>query len=130
MRVMSQSPDPLARMHIMTKRRGNSGTIDLKALVTEDEEFLRAMVRTALQEVLEAEMTEALSAEKSERTAGRRGYRSGYYGRTVITRSASWSCACRRTARRRHCGYNVFPGERPVVWPLILGTAAASAGDR
>src|SRR6201993_3160407 len=86
MRVMRQSPDPLARMHTMTKRQGKSGTIDVKALVAEDEEFLRALVRTALQEVLEAEMTEALGAEKGERAAGRQGYRSGYYGRTLITR--------------------------------------------
>jgi putative transposase len=40
----------------------------------------------ALQEMLEAEMTEALGAEKGERAAGRQGYRSGYYGRTLITR--------------------------------------------
>src|SRR5258706_10086861 len=73
-------------MHTMTKRQGKSGTIDVKALVAEDEEFLRALVRTALQEVLEAEMTEALGAEKGERAAGRQGYRSGYYGRTLITR--------------------------------------------
>src|SRR3977135_1080852 len=86
MRVMRQSPDPLARMHTMTKRQGKSGTIDVKALMAEDEEFLRALVRTALQEVLEAEMTEALGAEKGERAAGRQGYRSGYYGRTLITR--------------------------------------------
>src|SRR5690349_22264956 len=86
MRVMRQSPDPLARMHTMTKRQGKSGTIDVKALVAEDEEFLRALVRTALQEALEAEMTEALGAEKGERAAGRQGYRSGYYGRTLITR--------------------------------------------
>src|SRR6266576_2930249 len=86
MRVMSQSPDPLARMHTMTKRQGKSGTIDVKALLAQDEEFLRALVRTALQEVLEAEMTEALGAEKGERAAGRQGYRSGYYGRTLITR--------------------------------------------
>src|SRR5213079_2335380 len=78
MRVMSQSPDPLARMHTMTKRQGKSGTIDVKALLAEDEEFLRALVRTALQE--------ALGAEKGERAAGRQGYRSGYYGRTLITR--------------------------------------------
>jgi transposase-like protein len=52
-------------MHTMTKRQGKSGTIDVKALLREDEEFLRALVRTALQEVLEAEMTEALRAEKS-----------------------------------------------------------------
>jgi transposase-like protein len=45
-------------MHTMTKRQGKSGTIDVKALLAQDEEFLRALVRTALQEVLEAEMTE------------------------------------------------------------------------
>src|ERR1700757_2279296 len=86
MRVMSQSPDPLARTHTMTGKKVKSGTIDVKALLAGDEEFLRALVRTALEEVLEAEMTEALSAEKGERTAGRQGYRSGYYGRTLITR--------------------------------------------
>jgi transposase-like protein len=48
-------------------------------------EFLRALVRTALQEVLEAEMTEALGAEKGEGAAGRQAYRSGYYGWTLIT---------------------------------------------
>jgi hypothetical protein len=73
-------------MHTKTKRQGKSGTIDIKALLREDEEFLRAPVRTAPQEVLEAEMTEALGAEKGERAAGRQGYRSGYYGRTLITR--------------------------------------------
>ena len=56
----------------------------MKALLAGHEEFLRALVRTALQEVLEAEMTEALGAEKSERAVGRLGYRSGYYGRTLI----------------------------------------------
>ena len=70
----------------MTDRKGKSGTIDVKALLARDEEFLRALVRTALQEVLEVEMTQALGAEKSERTAGRLGYRSGYYDRTLITR--------------------------------------------
>src|SRR6516225_518107 len=86
MRVIGQSPDPLARMHTMTKRQGKSGTIDIKAVLAEDEEFLRVLVRMALQEVLEAEMTEALGAEKGERAVGRQGYRSGYYGRTLITR--------------------------------------------
>src|SRR6201987_3068510 len=86
MRVITQSLDPLARMHTMTKRQVKSGTIDVKALLVEDDEFLRALVRTALQEVLEAEMSEVLGAEKGERTVGRQGYRSGYYGRTLITR--------------------------------------------
>src|SRR5438270_386330 len=70
----------------MTKRQGKTGTIDVKAVLAEDEEFLRALVRTALQEVLEAEMTEALGAEKGERASSRQGYRSGYYGRTLVTR--------------------------------------------
>src|SRR3981189_2119491 len=73
-------------MHTMTKRRGKSGTSDVKALLAEDEEFLRALVRTALQEVLETEMTETVGAEKGERTAGRLVYGSGQYGRTLITR--------------------------------------------
>ena len=86
MRVIWRSPDPLARMHTMTKGQGKSGTIDIRAVLAEDEEFLRALVRMALQEVLEAEMTEALGAEKGERASGRQRYRSGYYGRTLITR--------------------------------------------
>ena len=70
----------------MTKRQGKSGTIDIKAVLAEDEEFLRGLLRMALQEVLEAEMTEALGAEKGERASGRQGCRSADYGRTLITR--------------------------------------------
>jgi hypothetical protein len=33
----------------MTKRQGKSGTINVKAVVAEDEEFLRALVRAALE---------------------------------------------------------------------------------
>jgi len=32
----------------MTERQGKPGTIDVKALLVEDEEFLRALVRAAL----------------------------------------------------------------------------------
>jgi transposase-like protein len=39
-----------------------------------------------MQEMLEAEMADALGAEKGERTGARLGYRSGYYTRTLITR--------------------------------------------
>ena len=44
------------------------------------------LVRAVMQEMLEAEMTDALGAEKGERSAARLGYRSGYYSRTLITR--------------------------------------------
>lgn len=49
-------------------------------------EAFRGMLHRMIQEVLEAEMTEALGAEKSERSAGRVGYRSGYYTRKLVTR--------------------------------------------
>jgi putative transposase len=39
-----------------------------------------------LQELLEAEMSEALGAEKGERTPDRLGYRAGHYQRSLITR--------------------------------------------
>jgi putative transposase len=58
----------------------------VKQILAEDQDLLKAMVTATLQQTLEAEMDEALAAEKSERTAGRLGYRSGYYGRTLITR--------------------------------------------
>ena len=56
-----------------------------KATLLGDPDFLKEIVRATLQEVLEAEMTDALGAEKGARTEGRRGYRSGYYSRTLVT---------------------------------------------
>ena len=70
----------------MTVKDRTRGTTDLKALVVSDPDFVRVLVRTALQEVLEAEMSETLGAAKGERTVGRLGYRAGYYGRTLVTR--------------------------------------------
>ena len=59
---------------------------DWKALLGADEGFMREVVREAVQEALEAEMTECLGAEKSSRSDGRKGYRSGYYKRDLVTR--------------------------------------------
>ena len=59
---------------------------EVKALLAEDQDFLRALVQAVLQELLEAEITEALGAAKGERTPHRLGYRAGYYGRTLVTR--------------------------------------------
>ncbi len=55
-------------------------------LFKEDKDLLTELVRAAVQEVLEAEMEETLGAGKSERTSGRRGYRSGYYKRDLTMR--------------------------------------------
>ena len=70
----------------MTRRKGNAKELDLKEVLSGQEDFLRKLVQEVVQQVLEAEMEEALGASKSERTAGRTGYRSGYYGRTLMTR--------------------------------------------
>ena len=79
MRVIKEITDPWLRMHTMTERKSRSEGIDVKAVLSGDDAFIRAVVRVALQEVLEA-------AGKGERTPSRVGYRSGYYGRTLITR--------------------------------------------
>jgi transposase-like protein len=59
---------------------------EVKALLAEDRDFLRPLVQAVVQELLEAEMTDALGAAKGERTPARLGHRSGYYGRTLVTR--------------------------------------------
>jgi putative transposase len=59
---------------------------ELARILAEDRDILKSIVSEALQQTLEVEMDEALGAEKSERTPNRVGYRSGYYGRTLITR--------------------------------------------
>ena len=56
--------DPDERKHTMTERKKAEG-IDVKALLAGDEAFICTVVRAALQEVLEAEMTEALGAGKA-----------------------------------------------------------------
>src|SRR3954469_22909575 len=86
MRVMSDVTDPVARGHTMTKVQGKGEVIDIKGLLERDAAFIRTAVRSAIEAALEAEMTEALCAEKGERTEARLGYRSGYYQRSLITR--------------------------------------------
>ena len=78
MRVMFDVTDPDEGKHTMTERKFKADGMDVKALLTSDDAFIRTVVRTALQEILEAEMTEALGAGKGERTEARLGYRSGY----------------------------------------------------
>jgi putative transposase len=73
-------------MHTMPRGKLRPTLEEVKTLLAQDREFLRPLVQAVLQEFLEAEMTEALGAEKSERTPARLGHRSGYYGRTLITR--------------------------------------------
>src|SRR5512132_4479849 len=73
-------------MHTMPRGKLRPTLEEVKALLREDQDFLRPLVQAVLQELLEAEMTEVLGAEKGERTPTRLGHRSGYYGRTLVTR--------------------------------------------
>jgi putative transposase len=65
----------------MTQKRANKGTQEIKAMIAEEGDFFRPLVRAVVQEFLEAEMAEAVGAQKGERAEGRLGYRSGYYTR-------------------------------------------------
>src|SRR5215472_2653532 len=74
----------------MTRKQDSAKKVrwkeELRQLLAEDRDLLKGLIQEALQQVLEAEMEEALQAEKGERTVGRLGYRSGHYGRTLVTR--------------------------------------------
>ncbi len=70
----------------MTKSEGRPALAIVKDVITGQPESLREVVRAVMQEMLEAEMTDAIGAEKGERTPERLGYRAGYYTRTLVTR--------------------------------------------
>ena len=82
----------------MTKTEAKPAIVAVNELFAKSPDGLREVVRAVMQGILEAEMTDALGAEKGERTAARLGYRSGYYTRTLVTRVGSSSCGCRRIA--------------------------------
>ena len=70
----------------MTRSKDNAKKLNFRAMLAEQEDFLRTLVQQIVQQVLEAEMEETIGAEKGERTPTRLGYRSGYYSRTLLTR--------------------------------------------
>src|SRR5512143_3626783 len=70
----------------MTPRQVNASVALVKEALLQDRDFLLPLLQDVVQQVLEAEMEEAVGAGKSERTPTREGYRSGYYSRTLVTR--------------------------------------------
>jgi len=69
----------------MTTRKRNTKRSAVE-VVAGDRDLMKALMKEALQEVLEGEMTDFLGAAPSERAEGRQGYRAGYYGRNLVTR--------------------------------------------
>ena len=69
-----------------TRGKRSAKRLGIEALVSGGGDVLRQLVQEAVQQILEAEMTETLGAGPSERSADRRGYRAGYYSRSLVTR--------------------------------------------
>jgi putative transposase len=84
MRVMTSHP--FEREHTMTHVKSTQAPANLKALMAEDKDFLREIVRETMQQLLEAEMTDTIGAESGERSESRLGYGAGHYPRTLVTR--------------------------------------------
>ena len=70
----------------MTTGKRNTKLKAVEAVVAGDRDLMKALMKEALQEVLEGEMAEFLGAAPGERTESRNGYRAGYYGRGLVTR--------------------------------------------
>ena len=84
----------------MTRKQNNAKKPNWKEVLAEQEDFLRPLIQEVVQQVLEAEMEEALGAGKG-RAHGElvkaigRATTDGRWSRG----SASLSCECRRTGR-------------------------------
>ena len=70
----------------MTEKKVKAVRPRLEALMAQDRDLLKALVKEALDQILQAEMTEFLGAAPGERNGTRAGYRAGYYERGLITR--------------------------------------------
>jgi putative transposase len=69
-----------------TQSKRMSAVAEVEGLLGSSPEVLKDLVKAALEEILEAEMSAALGAEPGERSASRVGYRAGHYTRGLVTR--------------------------------------------
>lgn len=58
----------------MTEKKHKTEERFLERLVSEDRELMKCLMKEALEEILEAEMTEMIGVPPSERSEGRLGY--------------------------------------------------------
>ena len=57
--------------------KGKPSVVSIEALLGQDRDLFKQLLRESIQEVLEAEMTEVLGAGPGERSLERSGYRAG-----------------------------------------------------
>jgi putative transposase len=93
----------------MTVRKLKTAAPRLEALIAEDRDLLKTLAEEALNQVLQAEMSEFLGATPGERTETRNGYRAGYYSRGLITRIGKIEL---RVPRDRHGEFSTALFER------------------
>lgn len=70
----------------MAEKHATTPPTSAQEALVENHDFLRELIHVALQEILEAEMTEHVGAKPHERTDSRTGRRNGYKPRTLKTR--------------------------------------------
>lgn len=70
----------------MTKNKNNALKDEMKALFSQDTDFLKTILENTIQDILNTEMDIFLGAVHHERSETRRGYRAGSYSRALITR--------------------------------------------
>ena len=90
----------------MTVKKHSTNAIDLKALVAEDCDGMKSLIKVAVQEVPKAEMTKLLGAAPHE---GRQGDRAGYDERGLVTRVGKLEL---RVPRDRHGQFQTALFER------------------
>jgi len=93
----------------MTVRKLKAVAPRLETLVEHDRDLLKTLAEEALNQVLQAEMTEFLGAGPGERSDTRSGYRAGYYSRGLITRIGKIEL---RVPRDRHGEFSTALFER------------------
>jgi hypothetical protein len=98
--------------------------------MAEDSDFLRPIVKAVIQEFLEAEMAEAIGAEKGERIEGRLCYRSEFVMKfSRLSKSRALSTARLKTCPRKGPrGGESLTAEK--IGALPLGQAEADLPSR
>ena len=86
-----------------TKDKGKASIQAVEVLLGGERDALQRLVREALEQILESEMTETLGAAPGERSAARSGYRAGHYNRGLVTRVGKLELRVPRDRDGRFC---------------------------
>lgn len=130
-RLIVETNLPARGLTAMTATAKNSpSVVSTEALLGQQGELFKRLLKESLQEVLEAEMTEVVGAPPGERTAERSGYRAGYYSRSLVTRIGKVELRVPRDRDGRFCT-ELFEryqrSEKALVSALTAQAAACSA---